>query len=353
MKIKIFTILCSFLIVMLIISGCSISATTGEDLVNADKDHLVVQGYIEAKEVNINSKIAGRVENIKTSEGDSIKKEDILMTISSDTIEAKKEQAEAMVSAAKGQVMAAEAAEKAAQAQYNKAENGTRNQEVEQAKAAFELAEKTFNRTKQLYEEGACSTSTYDEIKTKYEVAKNTYELAKEGARQEDKLAAKAAVAQAQSTVESAKGQLLEAQGALQEVNTYLEDTFIKAPMDGTITSINIEEGELISTGMPLVVLSNLDEQWIEVDVNETDLYMIETGDEVTVKLPAYPDKSFKGIIKTVNKNPDFATKRATNNNGEFDILTFGVKVELQNMQETVYPGMTAIVDFGKRDETK
>ena len=49
-----------------------------------------------------------------------------------------------------------------------------------------------------------------------------------------------------------------------------------------------------------------------------------------------------------INEKPDFAVKRATNDNGEFDVLSYGVKVELTNMDKPLHPGMTAIVDFGK-----
>lgn len=341
----------SLIVTMLFIIGCVSTAITGDDLIKGSKENFIVQGYVEAKEININTKVPGQIEDIKINEGEKVKKGDILIFISSESIYAKKEQVEALVSAAEGQLMAAEAAKQAALAQYEKAENGARLQEIEQAKAGFDLAEKTYNRVKTLYDEGACSTATFDEVKTKYEVAKQQYDMAKQGAREEDVLAAKAVLAQAESMVDAAEGKLLEAKGALEEVNTYIDDTIIKAPMDGTITSLNVEIGELVSTGMPLVTVSNMDKPWVELSIPETDLYMVELDQEVDVEFPAYPDKVFKGMVTQINKKPDFATKRATNNNGEFDILSFGIKVELKDIDEPIYSGMTAVVDFGKRDE--
>ena len=340
------------LISMVTLVGCSSAeGLTGDNLINSNKDNLVVQGYVEAKEININTKVPGDVEAIFLNEGDEIKKGDVILKISSDTIQAKKQQTEALIAAASGQVKAAEAAKKAAEAQYTKAENGARVEEVAQAKAAYELAEKTYNKIVILYEENAIPESKYDEVKVKYEVTKKTYEMVREGAREEDKLAASALVSQAGSMVDAANGKLLEAKGGLGEVNTYLEDTIIKAPMDGVITSLNVDEGELVSTGMPLITLTNMENIWIELKVQETDLAIVEIGQEVKVNFLTYKDKEFKGIVKSVNKKPDFATKRATNNNGEFDILAFGVKVELVDIEETIFPGMTAIVDFGKRVE--
>ncbi|MCH5139171.1 HlyD family secretion protein, partial [Clostridiaceae bacterium UIB06] len=70
---------------------------------------------------------------------------------------------------------------------------------------------------------------------------------------------------------------------------------------------------------------------------------------EVSVKLSTYPGEQFKGKIVRINKDADFAVKRATNDNGEFDVLSYGVKVELIDMNKPLHAGMTAFVDFGKK----
>ncbi len=348
MKVKKLGILA--LVSILGLTGCSsVQGLTNDQIFQKSEGHLIVQGYVEAKEININTKVPGDIENIYLKEGESVLKGDLILKISSDSIEAKKEQTEALVSAATGQVEAAEAAKQAAVAQYNKAENGARTEEVAQAKAAFELAEKTLKKIKVLYEEDAIPESKYDEVAMKYEIAKNTYEMAEEGAREEDKMAAQAVVTQAESMVVAAQGKLLEAKGGLGEVETYIDDTLIVAPMDGVITSLNVDEGELVSTGMPLITLTNMTNQWVEVKILETDLSQVEIGQEVAVKLLAYQDSVFTGTVLSINKKPDFAVKRATNNNGEFDVLAFGVKVSIDDIEESIYPGMTAIVDFGKK----
>lgn len=353
MKIRKIIVPIYLLIAVFIFSACSPSvvSVTGDELIHGENTNLLVQGNVEAKEIDINTKVAGKISDIKVKEGDKIKAGDVLVVIDSNTLLAKKEQTQALIMAAEGQVKAAEAAKQAAMAQLQKAENGARKQELEQLKVGYELAEKTFKRVELLYQSKGCPTSQYDEAKTKYEVSKQQYEMALEGAREEDILAAKAVVAQAESTIQAAKGKVLEAKGGFDEVNTYIEDTAIRASMDGTITSLNMEVGELVTTGMPILTISNLDSQWIEVNVKETDLSMVKLNDEVAVTLPAYKGEKFKGKIVRVNEKPDFATKRATNNNGEYDVLSFGVKIELDNVEKTIYPGMTAIVDFGKRVE--
>ncbi|WP_051280532.1 HlyD family secretion protein [Anaerovorax odorimutans] len=308
-----------FSIIVLVIALCLVYFLTNKDI--SEDEELIVQGSLETTETDLNSKLAGIVDQVLVQEGDKVKKGDTLIVISSDTIEAKKKQAEA--------------AKLAAEAQAEKAANGARSQEVAQAKAAYDYAEKTYNRIKTLYDEDAIPAAKYDEIYAQYISAKQTYDMAVQGAREEDKLAANAQVAQADA--------------AIAEVNSYLEDAVIKASMDGTVTSLNVNQGNLISTGMPLLTLTSDEKPWVEINVKETDLSMVKEGKEVKVTLTAYPGEEFKGVVKNINKNPDFATKRATNNNGDFDILSYGVKIELSDMEQEVYPGLTAMVDLGKK----
>lgn len=70
-------------------------------------------------------------------------------------------------------------------------------------------------------------------------------------------------------------------------------------------------------------------------------------GKEVTLTFAAYPKEAFKGKVTNIERKPDFATKRATNENGDFDVLSYGVKVEVLNMNKQLFPEMTVIVDFG------
>ena len=310
------------------------------------KEGLVVQGTIEAEEVNINTKIPGRIASIQVAEGQEVGAGEVLVVISSDEIKAKEQQMQALIQAAQGQMSAAQSAKLAATAQLNKAENGARPEEIAQAKSYYELMQKTYERVKDLYEQGAVAAQKKDEVQAQLDMAKQKYELAMQGARAEDKKAAEALVAQADSMVKAASGQVEQAKAGLKEVQSYLKDTSIKAPIAGVITTINSNAGELVSTGMPILTITKLDEAWVEVKVPETELSKVKTGQMVKVTLPAYADKVFRGEITRINAKPDFATKRSTNENGEYDVKAFGVKIILKDVKESLRPGMTAIVDF-------
>lgn len=309
------------IIAAIILVLCLVFAVVGKRA--AGQDELIIQGNIKTEETDLNTKIAGVVDQILVEEGQEVKKGDTLIIISSESIEAKKQQAQAATAAA--------------QAQLDKAENGARSQEVAQAKAAYDLAEKTYQRIKTLYEQEAVSANTYDQAYAQYSAAKEVYNMAEQGARTEDKAAAEALVAQAEA--------------ATAEVQSYLDDTVIKASMDGTVTALNVNVGELVSSGMPLATLTSKAEPYVELNVEETDLGKVQMGAEVEITIAAYEKEIFHGTVVNIDQKPDFATKRATNNNGEFDVLSYGVKIELLDVDKDIYPGMTAMVNFGNLDE--
>lgn len=424
-------ILAAVLLVMYFgFNGTTDAQTIAVNKLFNEKDGLVTQGVIETKEVNINSKVPGRVITVYVEEGQEVKQGDPLIEISSDELQAKKQQAEAAVAqaeaglkaakelheqakagvaASKGLVEQAQAGVKAAESKVNeagagvtasqkqfeaatavkeKAENGARTQDVAKAQTAYDLMKASYDRVAVLAEKGAVSKQKLDEIKAQLDVAEQTLSMAQEGARIEDKAAATAtseqaaagleasktrvdqaeaglAAARAQLTqamagvdssnalllqasagVEAKEGLVKQAKGALAEVEAYLNEVIIKAPMDGTVTTINSKEGELVSTGTQMAIVSNLKGTWVEVSVKETDLAKVREGQAVIVKVPAYQDKEFTGAVSTINAQPNFAVKRATNENGDFDIVSFGVKIELDNNDTLLRPGMSAYVQF-------
>lgn len=359
-----------------LLSGCASNAAKSSTNATGSGEGISYQGSIEADEISINSKVPGRIKKVNVKEGQEVKAGDVLVEIESDELNAKKQQAIAQRDAYKAGLEAdmngadaAKAAYDAAVGQYtaaqsvdDKAKNGARKQEIAQAQAAFDLWQKTYERVQTLFEKGAVSAQKVDEVKTQLEVASQQLSMANEGARSEDKMGAEAQVIQAQANVqarasiyEQAKSgvkadedKVKAAEGAVAEVDAYLKDTLIKAASDGVLTEINSHEGELVSTGVSIGTLSKLKDTWVTVKVKETDLSKISVNQEVEIKVPAFSKSVFKGKVATINQKPDYATKRATNDNGDFDILSYGVKIELSDNGNVLRPGMTAFVQFRK-----
>lgn len=288
-----------------------------------ETDPSAVQGSVKMTEIDLNSMLDGYVDEVLVAEGDHVAKDQVLVRMDADVVQAK--------------VQEAEAARAAAAAVLAKAQNGARSEDITQAKAQYDYAAKSYERMKNLLADGAISQNSFDEIEAKYLAAKALYDEAVSGARSED--------------IAAAEAQLMQAEGAVAEATTYLEHTVITAPADGTVTAINVEPGELVSTGMALASLRSDDAAWLEVNVPETMLGSVIEGQRVEFTLPAYAGQTFTGHVKTVSKNPDFATKKATNENGSFDVLSYCVKIEPDDMEEQLYAGMTVLVNFNAGDE--
>lgn len=349
MKIKNIALLSILVAATNLFIGCSsMSTITGDKLIKKDNDKLIVQSNVDMTDTNVNSQLPGKIKEVKVNEGDSVEKGQVLMIMDSDSLSAQQSQVQAQIEAATAQVKAAKAARDAANSKLEQAQNGARPEEIDQAKAVYDLAKATYDRLQILYEEDSISKSDLDNAETQMKVAKDKYDIAEQGARPEEIKAAQAQVDQANASVEAAGGQLKQAEAALQGVNVNLNNATITAPTDGVITQINVESGELVTTGMPLAVITDTNTSSILCNVKETDLSKVELNQEVSVELPAYENQSFNGKVVKINKNADFAIKRATNDNGDFDILSYGVKVELTDNDKPLHAGMTAFVDFGK-----
>jgi len=323
-KIFLLMIVCSIIALSIIISSNQ----------KVSAGNIVVQGSLQVTETDLNSILAGTIQEVCVEEGDWVNKGDLIIRLDSDSVLAKQKQAKAAVTQA-------QAGYDAAVATHKKAVNGTRPEEVAMAQSACEYAKSNFERMKTLFESEAISQSDFDAAKYQYEQATAKYEQATNGARSEDIAAAKAAVDAAMGTSQQAKA-------VLEEVNSYVKDSSIVSSMDGYITSVNVNKGELISTGMTLASVANYSNAWVEVNIDETYLNLISAGSKIPVSFLAFPNESFEATVRSINKNPDFAIKRATNNNGEFDVLSYGVKLDIPDIGHEIYPGMTVIVDLGR-----
>jgi HlyD family secretion protein len=323
----------SKIILLMIVCGIIALSIIISSKQKASAGNIIVQGSLQVTETDLNSILAGTIKEVCVKEGDWVKKGDVIIRLDSESVLAKQKQAKAAITQA-------QAGYDASVATYNKALNGTRPEEVAMAQSAYEYAKTNYERMKTLFESEAVSKSDFDSAKYQYEQSKAKYEEANNGARSEDIAAAKAAV-------EAAKGTMQQAKGALDEVNSFVEDSSIVSSMDGYITSVNVNQGELISTGMTLASVADYSDAWVEVNVDETYLNRVSEGSKIPVSFLAFPNESFEATVRSVNKNPDFAVKRATNNNGEFDVLSYGVKIDIPDVGHELYPGMTVVVDFG------
>lgn len=292
----------------------------------------IIQGQAETTDYRLSSKVPACVCEIRVQEGDHVRRGDTLVILEAPDIRAKLSQAEAAYAAA--------------QAQEQKAQNGTRQEQVQQAyemwqkaRAAMEVAEKTYHRINRLFENGVMAEQKRDEAQAQYEAmvateraARSQYDMAVNGARLEDKAAAGA--------------QVQRAQGAVSEVTSYMDETVLLATADGVVTEIFPEPGELVGTGAPIMNVSCTDDVWFTFNIREDLLPGLTVGTETEVYLPAFDKRIPVRIIKMKDVGT-FAVWKATKALDGFDLKTFEVKAHPLNAEglENVRSGMSVIME--------
>ena len=281
---------------------------------------MVLQGEVEVKTVDLSSKVTGRVEKINIKKGDRVKKGDVLVELDTPEINAKAEQADATLALA--------------MAQQEKAYNGARSEQIAMAKASLDLAKKTYDRLNRLHDEGVIPTQKLDEAYSKYSAAKENYEMLVRGSRIEDKL--------------SASANVKKAQGVNREVASYLKENKIVSPINGVITEVTIEEGELVGAGYPIVTVIDDEDCWVTFNLREDLLSKIKNGTEFDVQIPATGKEKIKVKVNYISAMGNFATWRATKAKGDFDMKTFEVRAVPVEPVKDLRAGMSAIFDWNK-----
>lgn len=300
-----------------------------------------ITGTVEAKEVDINTKIPGRVVKILVKEGQQVKAGEVLVRIEDKDLKAKADQLKAQMEAAKASIQKAQVAAKLA-GESSAAAVQQATATLEKAKANAALKRKTYERVKALFEADAAPQQKLDEAETDLKAAEAEVQY----------LEGKLAEAQAnqlnlplrEADVAAAKAQYNQAAAALGEVNINLAETVIKAPGSGTVTALNIEEGEMVSSGTPLLTVTDFSDNWVNVKVDQTRVAEIQMHQKAAITLLNAPAQKFTGEVININKKPEFATTRATNDRGEKDIVAYNVKIRLNSPD--LQPGMQVKVDF-------
>lgn len=311
------------MLLSIMLNGCSFNQSQAE-----------VWGRTEAREVDINSKIAGRVVELLVKEGDSVKKGQVLARIDNREIIA--------------EVNQAKAGEQSITAQLNQATTNTGLQDqtlqaaltVAKAKLAtaqsqLDLAESDFNRFSKLVDSGAISQQTFESYRSKYNVAMAAREEAQAGV-----VSAEANLSQGKANRENEevlRSKIAEASAQIEQTQVSLDETEIRAPFDGIITAKYVEVGAMISTGIPLVSIQDPKDNWVNIKVAETDLSQYQIGKHIQLE---GRDKELKveGDIVDISKKAEYATYRATNERDKQDIITFNVKIQVDS--DKIRPGM-------------
>jgi HlyD family secretion protein len=228
-------------------------------------------------EVTISPDVSGEIIELPVQEGDAVRQGDLLARLDPENYRAQVEQARAQVSQAKASLA--------------------------ERRADSLQARLDYDRQKKLYESDAISQSEFQQAKTAYQ--------------------------QAVARLESARFQVESTQAGLRDARERLSRTNIYAPMDGTVSKLNVEAGERVvgtnqMAGTEMMKVARLDQMEIQVDVNENDVVNVAMRDSAAVEVDAYPDRSFQGVVTEIANSA-----RIENQGSQEQVTNFPVKVRV------------------------
>jgi len=287
-----------------------------------------LQGMADADTINVAAKITARLAELKVREGDRVTAGQVLFVLDSPEVAAKEQQARGALEAAR--------------AVADKADEGARSEDIRAAQANWKraeagatLADATYQRVQNLFNEGVMTRQKRDEALAQARssrelsnAARAQYDQALAGARDQDKRAA--------------QGQVRQAQGAVAEVDAARDEINGRAPMAGEINKRMSDIGELVPAGYPVFTLVDIDRMWVSVNLRESQMRGLKVGARLRGNVPAL-DRDAEFEVYFINPAGDYATWRATRQSSGYDVRSFEIRLRPVAPVEGFRPGMSVL----------
>jgi HlyD family secretion protein len=292
-----------------------------------DESRIMLSGNVEVTTVELSFRIPGRVIERPVDEGETIKVGQLVARLDSEDLE--------------HEVAAREAEVQAARAALDELEAGFRKEEIAQAAAALQKIEAEahrlkadFARQQALYKREVISRRDFDAAKAAHEGAQASVREARErlallrsGPRKE--------------TIEQARARLRDAEAILASAQTRLGYAELFSPARGLVLSKNIEPGEQVAAGTPVVTLGMMDNVWLRAYISETDLGRVKVGQEATITTDTWPGRKYRGRISFISSEAEF-TPKSVQTEKERVKLVYRIKIDIPNPNMELKPGMPA-----------
>ena len=244
--------------------------------------------------VPITSEVTGEIVNLPVEEGDRVKKGQLLIKIKGDAYVAQQERAQANLQASEAN--------------------------LQMRKAELDKVTQDYNRMKELHGKSLASDSELETAKSNYLSTKAQYE--------------------------SAEANVLQNKASLKEIIEQVKKTTIYSPIDGVVTKLNVELGERVlgsgfSQGTDIMTVSDLTNIEATVEVDENDVVLISVGDTASIKVDAFGDRIFKGIVTQIG-NSAITSGLGT----QEEVVNFEVRIKLLEPDDALRPGMSCNADI-------
>jgi len=340
---------------------------------------LRISGNIEVTQVEVAFRIPGRVMERSVDEGMAVSEGQSVARLDASDLEHDVALRQAEVAAAEAalreltagtrpQEIARGRADVArSRARLEELEAGSRPQEIESAKAALASARaeadrlaKDYARYRELYGRQVVARQTLDAARAANDVAQakvreadEALRLVEEGPRKEEVAQARAALSAARETlslleegprretIAQAGARVEQANAALALARTRLSFAVLHAPLQGVVLSKNVEPGDYVAAGTPVVTVGDLRNVWLRGYIEETDLGRVKVGQRATVTTDTFPGKRYEGRVSFIAPQAEF-TPKTVQTRKERVKLVYRVKIDVPNPERELLPGMPA-----------
>jgi HlyD family secretion protein len=291
------------------------------------KDKIRISGNIEVTAVEVSFKIPGRVATRLVDEGALVKAGQVIARLESEDFI--------------NEVALRQADLQAMQAALDELLAGSRKEEIAQAEAALAAVEAEakrladdFHRQEALFRREVIPQQKYDAARAAYDTSRaqvrqtaEALTLLRKGPRRE--------------RIDQARARRGEAEAALVQTKTRLGYTILASPVSGLVMAKNIEPGEQVAAGTPVVTVGELDSVWVRAYINETDLGRVKVGQKARVTTDTWPGKVYDGIITFISTEAEFTPKNVQTQKERVK-LVYRVKITIPNPKMELKPGMPA-----------
>ncbi|MEW5725197.1 MAG: efflux RND transporter periplasmic adaptor subunit [Thermodesulfobacteriota bacterium] len=355
---------------------------------------IITSGHVEVTEVDMSFRLSGHVARLAVEEGDRVKAGQVLAELKRVTLTARRDQvaaqlaelearrdSQALALAIREEVLAAgvsqaEAGVSAAAARYESLKTGSRAEEIQtaalardRARTEMENLERDYRRMSDLYGRKVVPASQLEDARTAFESAKAAYEAAEEqyklvkaGPRREAVEEGQAQVSGSDAALRAAKAQqreveklkldlqaleaqISQARAALAVAEDDLVEASLPAPFSAVVTVKEVEEGEFVQAGAPVMTLAQLDRVWVRTYIPEVQLGRVKLGQRAKVTTDTFPDKVYEGRVVFISPEAEFTPKNVQTKEERVK-LVYRLKVSLANPNQELKAGMPVDVVF-------
>jgi len=338
-------------------------------------------GTVETREIQVGSKVGGRVTVVPVEEGNAVKSGALLVAFECDDLRAQRVEAAASVDQAQAsldrlvrgnrpeEIVEAEAAAATSRAALEEAKNGPRLQEIAQAQADYAAAqadsvdaETNFHRMEKLLAADTISHQEFDNAKNKRDSAMQLAEAARQklaelqaGTRAEDVASAESRYKQAEAAavlarkgarsedIAAARAQLASVQGKNAQIDVALKEALLTAPADGVVETVSVRPGDLIPPGRIVLTMLESNQLWVKVYIPETDLARVHVGQSASIRVDGFSTRVFDGHVGQIASQAEFLPRNVqTPDDRQHQV--FAVKVFADNATGVLKSGMSATV---------